>query len=318
MREITQQADMVAPLSSTILITGESGVGKDVLARYIHSRSLRSASAMISVNCGAMPETLFESEFFGYEKGAFTGADTTKRGLLEAADGSTLFLDEIGEMPQALQVKLLRFLESGWFRRVGGTRDLFADTRIITATNKDLRNAISEKSFRADLFFRLNVIDLHIPPLRERRDDMVVLIDYFLEFYRAQFQKPDLYFTDAARRKLTAYEYPGNVRELKNIIERSAALVFGERIEDDQIVFMSGGSRRNGDLLPENASSGDFPSIGAGDCDFSPEDKIATLEELERRYIQTILALTKNNRERAANLLGISERTLYRRLNEYE
>ena len=185
MRQIIEQAEAVAALNSTVLITGESGTGKDVLARFIHNRSPRRAAAMVSVNCGAMPEPLFESEFFGYEKGAFTGAVASKRGLLEVADGSTLFLDEIGETPPALQVKLLRFLESGQFRRVGSVRDLYADARIIAATNQELTTAIRENRFRADLFYRLNVIELHIPPLRSRSADLFALIDYFLELFRA-------------------------------------------------------------------------------------------------------------------------------------
>ena len=317
MREITRQADSVAPLSSTILITGESGTGKDVLARYIHITGSRGGSPMISVNCGAMPETLFESEFFGYEKGAFTGADATKRGLLEAADGSTLFLDEIGEMPLTLQVKLLRFLESGWFRRVGGTRDLFADARIISATNRDLTEAVRDGTFRADLYYRLNVIELNVPPLRDRDDDLAALIDYFLDIYRAQFQRPELSFTDVARQKLTAYQYPGNIRELKNIVERAAALATGNKIEDGQIVFPHGEATRKDILTPDNPVN---DVIAAGPVDFylSSGAKITTLEDLERRYIHTVLAFAKNNRERAANLLGISERTLYRRLRDSE
>lgn len=319
MREIVEQAEAIAPLASTVLITGESGTGKDVLVRYIHNRSPRSASAMVSVNCGAMPETLFESEFFGYEKGAFTGAEQTKHGLLEAADGSTLFLDEIGEMPLALQVKLLRFLESGEFRRVGGTRELFADARIIAATNRDLTEAVHENRFRSDLYFRLNVIEFRVPPLRERPEDLAALIDYFLESYRAQFEKPNLRLTEAARRKLAAYEYPGNVRELKNIVERVAALTSGDAIEEANIFFQRYAPKPAGKAAAKLSGNGTLPlTFNLENFDFPVGETVVKLEELERRYILSVLTLAKGNRERAADLLGISERTLYRRLRDYE
>ncbi len=237
MRSLVEQADAVAGLNSTVLITGESGTGKDVLARYIHRKSRRAKASMVSVNCGAMPESLFESEFFGYERGAFTGAAQTKRGLIEVADGSTLFLDEIGEMPPALQVKLLRFLENGEFRRIGSTRDLFSDARLIAATNQELTEAIRENRFRSDLFYRLNVISLHLPPLRERREDITALIRYFLDFYRLRFRKPNLHFSESARQMLESYDFPGNVRELKNIIERASILAADDAIEIEHLHF---------------------------------------------------------------------------------
>lgn len=317
MRELLEQVEAVARLNSTVLITGESGTGKDVMARYIHRRSPRAKSPVVSVNCGALPENLFESEFFGYEKGAFSGAVQTKRGLIEVADGSTLFLDEIGEMPLNLQVKLLRFLESGEFRRVGGTRNLFADTRLIAATNLDLTTAIRENRFRADLFYRLNVIELRIPPLRERRDDLKVLIDFYLEYYRAQFRKPSLDFTVPAREKLENYDFPGNVRELKNIIERAAALSSGNDIESDQIYFQKSASTAAKEAVLAEQTEAKSPNF-ALDADFSNDDSVVRLDDLERRYILSILRYAKGNRERAAALLGISERTLYRRLRDYE
>ncbi len=315
MRQITEQAEAVAQLNSTVLITGESGTGKDVLARFIHYRSQRAASAMVSINCGAMPETLFESEFFGYEKGAFTGATATKRGLMEAADGSTLFLDEIGELPPALQVKLLRFLESGQFRRVGSLRDLYSDTRVIAATNRDLTSAIREDRFRADLFYRLNVIELHIPPLRDRPEDLSVLIDDFLELFRVQFAKPNLQLTATARQKLLEYHYPGNIRELKNIVERAAALTSGETIEEAHIFFQTAPSADESALKNPDEN---FSPINIVNFDLLDGKLIIRLEELERRYILSILGFSEGNRERAAALLGISERTLYRRLRDYE
>lgn len=315
MQRVFNQAKSVAQLSSTILITGESGTGKDVLARFIHQNSLKSKANIISVNCGAMPENLFESEFFGYEKGAFTGAATTKRGLLEAAVGSTLFLDEIGEMPINLQVKLLRFLESGEFRRVGATRDLFANTRIIAATNQNLAQAIDENRFRSDLFYRLNVIEFHIPPLRERREDLNALIDYYLDSYRTQFNRDNLILSNQAQQKLIEYNYPGNIRELKNIIERAVALSFGEIIEDTDIIFQSAPviirsnipNEKQNEIFSILNSSGNIES-----------EKIIPLAEIERKYIFSVLKYAKGNREFAAELLGISERTLYRRIQEYQ
>jgi transcriptional regulator with PAS, ATPase and Fis domain len=316
MRALIEQAETVAGLNSTVLLTGESGTGKDVLARYIHRRSRRAKAAMVSVNCGAMPETLFESEFFGYERGAFSGASQTKRGLIEVADGSTLFLDEIGEMPSALQVKLLRFLENGEFRRIGSTRDLFSDARLIAATNQDLTEAIRENRFRSDLYYRLNVIHLHLPPLRERREDIAPLIRYFLDFYRLQFRKPNLHFAASALEKLESYNFPGNVRELKHIIERASILAADGAIEVEHLHFQK--SSETGETAKSFAADNLFLPDQFFDGDNLTDKSVIELEELERRYILSVLNHTKGNRERAATLLGISERTLYRRLRDYE
>src|SRR5437762_8278987 len=239
MAAVVAQAETAARTDSTILLTGESGTGKDVLARFIHSKSARQSMPMLTVNCGAFPETLFESEFFGYERGAFTGASSLRRGLLEAADGSTLFLDEIGDMPLVMQVKLLHFLEQGRFRRVGSTRDQIADVRIIAATNRDLSAEVERQRFRADLFYRLNVVSLQVPPLRERRDDIPRFIDYFLNIYRQRFNRPRLEIASEARQLLQSHSWPGNVRELRNCLERAAALSQGDMIEASQILLGS-------------------------------------------------------------------------------
>ncbi|HEX8922156.1 MAG TPA: sigma-54 dependent transcriptional regulator, partial [Pyrinomonadaceae bacterium] len=231
MRGVVELAESAARLDSTVIITGESGTGKDVLARFIHSRSARGDSPLITINCGALPEALFESEFFGHEKGAFTGASSLKRGLIEAADGSSLFLDEVGEMPLPIQVKLLHFLEQGRFRRVGSTRDQTVDVRVIAATNRHLPQDVREGRFRADLFYRLNVISLHIPPLRERPEDISELIDYFLALYRQRFNRPALDLTAEARHLLETFSWPGNVRELRNTLERATALSTTDIIE---------------------------------------------------------------------------------------
>jgi DNA-binding NtrC family response regulator len=299
MEGLVALAETAARSDSTVIITGESGTGKDVLARFIHSRSARAASPMLSVNCAALPETLFESEFFGHERGAFTGATATKRGLIEAADGSTLFLDEVGEMPLQTQVKLLQFLEEGRFRRVGSTRDREADVRVIAATNRNLAEDVAAGRFRADLFYRLNVISLHVPPLRQRREDVPALAEHFLAAFRERFNRPALALSEEARQRLASYDWPGNVRELRNCLERAAALAASDLIEAEQV-------------LPHAAAR---TSEGkAATADGAPP---ATLDELERQHILRVLEDAGGNRERAAAILGISARTLYRKLREY-
>jgi DNA-binding NtrC family response regulator len=307
-------AETAARSDSTVILTGESGTGKDVLARFIHARSLRADSPMIPVNCAALPESLFESEFFGHERGAFTGATTTKRGLIEAADGSTLFLDEVGEMPAQTQVKLLRFLEEGTYRRVGATRDRSADVRVIAATNRNLAEDVTAGRFRADLFYRLNVISLHVPPLRQRPEDIPALAEHFLALFRERFNRPALGLSEEARRRLAAYPWPGNVRELRNALERAAALASADTIEADQILPHASSDAGTPDPATRSTAHTDADSSGADGRPTAP----ATLEELERRHILAVLEQAGGNRERAAALLGISARTLYRKLREYE
>jgi transcriptional regulator with PAS, ATPase and Fis domain len=263
---------------------------------------------MIRVNCGALPEQLFESEFFGHEKGAFTGATVLKRGLIEAADGSTLFLDEIGELPQPMQVKLLHFLEQGRFRRVGSTRDRSADVRVIAATNRRLAEDVQEGRFRADLFYRLNVISLHVPPLRERREDIPALLDHFLGVYRERFNRPGLALSAEARRRVAAHDWPGNVRELRNALERASALSPSDVLEAEQIV--PDGGHASAANPANTAASSDARHA-------TPDAPQLRLEDLERRHILHVLEETGGNRERAAAVLGISARTLYRKLREY-
>jgi DNA-binding NtrC family response regulator len=306
MAALVSQAEAAARTDSTILLTGESGTGKDVLARFIHSKSDRHALPMITVNCGALPETLFESEFFGHERGAFTGATSLRRGLLEAADGSTLFLDEIGDLPLPMQVKLLHFLEQSRFRRVGSTRDQTAEVRVIAATNRNLTDEVDRQRFRADLFYRLNVVPLHVPPLRERREDIPKLIDYFLDIYRQRFNRPQLNLSNEARAQLQTYAWPGNVRELRNCLERAAALSTSDTIAVSQIPIL--GAQAGG------VSVGRTGQGVAATIQSAPR----TLEELEREHILGVLNQSEGNRERAAAILGISSRTLYRKLREYE
>jgi transcriptional regulator with PAS, ATPase and Fis domain len=303
MRGLVELAEAAAQLDSTVIITGESGTGKDVLARFIHARSARHELPLITVNCGALPESLFESEFFGHEKGAFTGASTTKRGLIEAADGSTLFLDEVGELPLSMQVKLLHFLEQGRYRRVGSTRDQIADVRVIAATNRHLQQDVKQGRFRADLFYRLNVVSLHIPPLRQRPDDAPALVENFLALYRQRFNRPGLALSREARQRLEGYSWPGNVRELRNCLERAAALSTTDTIEAEQLMLPDEGAGIEGEQESASTSSSEQPS---------------TLYDLERQHILRVLSETNGNRERAAAILGISARTLYRKLREYE
>ncbi len=306
MAALVAQAETAARSDSTVLLTGESGTGKDVLARLIHSKSTRQSMPMITVNCGALPETLFESEFFGHERGAFTGASSLRRGLLEASDGSTLFLDEIGDMPLVMQVKLLHFLEQGRFRRVGSTRDQNADVRMIAATNRNLPQEVKRQRFRADLFYRLNVVSLHVPPLRERPEDIPALIDFFLNLYRKRFVRPNLDLSTEARQRLYSYAWPGNVRELRNCLERAAAISPSDTIETNQIPSLS-------------SESGGVAVRGAAQVTAAvPQSAAVTLEELEREHILRVLNDSDGNRERAAAILGISSRTLYRKLREYE
>src|SRR3989440_9163284 len=302
MAALVAQAETAARTDSTVLLTGESGSGKDVLARHIHSQSGLDSAPMITVNCGALPENLFESEFFGHERGAFTGASSLRRGLLEAADGSSLFLDEIGDMPLLMQVKLLHFLEQGRFRRVGSTRDQNADVRIIAATNRNLPQEVERQRFRADLFYRLNVVSFHVPPLRERPEDVPALIDYFLEIYRKRFVRPKLDLSAEARERLQEYPWPGNVSEVRNFLERAAAISTNDIIDTTQIPF------------PRTSQSGTVGTAAAAATQAAP----LTLDEVEREHILRVLKTSEGNRERAAAILGISSRTLYRKIREYE
>ncbi len=298
MQQVFTQAKTVAKLDTTIFITGESGTGKDVLARWIHSHSLRGDLPLVAINCGALPENLFESEFFGHEKGSFTGANVQKIGLVEAADGSTLFLDEIGEMPLPMQVKLLHFLENGSFRRVGAVRDRQSDVRVIAATNKKPEEEVKAGNFRADLFYRLNVISFYLPPLRERREDIFALIEFFLEKLRVQFNRPNLKLSETAKSKLENHPWHGNVRELKNTMERATALSPTDSIEEIYGLY-------NESLITNSQL-------------IIPESEPVKIAELEKLHILKILNQVSGHRERAASMLGITSRTLYRKLNEYD
>jgi two-component system response regulator PilR (NtrC family) len=300
MRAIFELIQTVAPQTSRVLITGESGTGKELVARAIHENSLRAQEPFITINCGAFPETLLESELFGYMKGAFTGATENRQGLFRAAHGGTLFMDEIGNMSLTMQVKLYRVLQEGKIRPIGSTEESDVDVRIIAATNKDFEKEIAEGRFREDLYYRLSVIPIQLPPLRDRREDIPHLARHFLEKFRKVMEKPIEGISPEAMRRLEYYDWPGNVRELENTMERAVALeTQGEvslRVLPDKIAGYSGGNALTG----ENGASA-FPADGV---DFEKE-----LAETERRYLQAALEKTHGVRTQAADLLKISYRS---------
>ena len=294
--EVLELAETVSPTDSTVLITGESGTGKEILARYIHNLSDRGTGPFISINCGALPENLLESELFGHVKGSFTGAVRDKEGLLAAARGGTFFLDEIGEMSPALQVKLLRAIQEREIVPVGSTRTADIDVRIIAATNRDLEQEIRKGTFRSDLYYRLNVITLHLPPLRDRVDDVALLTDHFLDRLGGEDGAPAV--EEDVLDRLKAYDWPGNVRELENALERAAVLAGGGPIKPEH--------------LPARILE---PAPRALVSEKPPENP--TLEVIERAYVLWVLQAEGGNKARAAEVLGIDPSTLYRKLNRY-
>ena len=307
----------VAKTKAPVLLLGESGTGKELLAKYIHQKSSRREGPFIAINCAALPETLLESELFGYEKGAFSGANFRKKGKVELADQGTLFLDEIAEMSLHLQSKLLRVLQEGEVDRLGGYHPVKVDFRLISATNKQLEKEISENKFRSDLFYRINVITVKIPPLRERRNDVKFLANYFLEKFSREYGKTFKGFTEKAQKFLMNYPFPGNVRELKNMVERAVITCKEEYLDVKDLTnpleeSLSGEEFRAFSKIeePEKVSE-----IGIN-FDIS-NFEIKPLEEMEREAILKALKLTKGNKSRAAELLGITVRTLRNKLNEY-
>ncbi|MBX2987207.1 MAG: sigma-54-dependent Fis family transcriptional regulator [Bdellovibrionaceae bacterium] len=297
MTEIFDLLERVAPAQSNVLITGESGTGKEVIARTLHQMSPRSARPFVAVNCTAIPETLLESELFGHAKGAFTGADRRKPGLFEEAQGGTLFLDEIGDMPPALQAKLLRVLQERRIRPLGETKDLDIDVRVIAATHKNLKKGIQEGIFREDLYYRLNVIPLPVPPLRHRKEDIPLLAQAFVEKYAALNKSNTRGFTPVALHLLMEQSWPGNVRELENLVERMVVMSRKTLLDESDIP------------APESAAVEDFYGHMTQD--------LPSLEDLERRYMQFVLLKTGGKKDRASQILGINRRTLYRKEREY-
>ena len=307
MRSMLEMAKKAAEADrTTILILGESGTGKGVLARAIHYASPRAQMPLLELNCAALPETLLESELFGYEPGAFTDARRRKEGLLERAHGGTLFLDEIGNMSAAVQAKLLRVLEEGTFMRLGGTRAITVNVRLIAATNTDLRSAITKGQFREDLYYRLNVVPLTIPPLRERREDILPLALEMIQIYNRELHKAFTGFTPAAAELLQSYPWPGNIRELRNVIERTMILAPDGDID---ATFLPEEIREHhgAETEPAAESTLDVSPIG---------QQFVSLREYEDEYIQQVLAATGNNKTQAAHVLGIHPTSLLRRLKK--
>jgi DNA-binding NtrC family response regulator len=296
MQVVFEMIARIARTDITVLIQGESGTGKELVAAAIHEASGRSRRPFVVVNCGAIPESLLESELFGHVRGAFTGAITNKKGLFEEAHMGTIFLDEIGELPQQLQVKLLRFLQDNVIRKVGGNANLQLDVRVLAAANRDLEEMAAQGRFRSDLYYRLNVIRLDLPPLRERRDDLLVLARHFLRKYSARMRKPERELSTEAREKILSYSWPGNVRELENAMERAVALSLGTVIGLEE--------------LPDNLRQ--HPRVS------SAKNARPTLKEMEQRYILETVERCGNNYDEAARVLGIGRTTLWRKLKEYQ
>jgi len=294
--EILDTVSRVAPSDASVLITGESGTGKEVIADMIQRLSARADKPFVKVNCAALHEQLLESELFGHERGAFTGAHDQRRGRFELADTGTLFLDEIGDMAPTTQAKILRVLQSGTFERLGGIETLSVDVRIVAATNHELKQAIEKGAFRKDLFFRLSVVPIHLPPLRERREEIPVFAEHFLEAYSRKNRRDIHSYSLQAMQALLHYDWPGNVRELENAVERAVILTLGDTITPD--------------VLPEHIR-------GAGAAQTADGEQLTMLEQAERDLIVQVMLACDGNRTRAAEQLGMSRRSLYNKLKRY-
>jgi two-component system response regulator PilR (NtrC family) len=308
MLEVFRMVESVCRTNSTILISGESGTGKELVARAIHAQSLRREHPFVAVNCGALPETLLESELFGHLRGAFTGADSNKKGLIEVADKGTVFLDEIGEMSSTMQVKLLRVLQERVYRKLGGTDEVPANIRVIAATNRDLAAMVGEGGFREDLYYRLNVIPIRLPALRERADDVPLIAEHFLAKFTREMGKPVQGFTSDASAALMTYPWPGNVRELENVVERAVALETSDRIQTETL----GDHLREGRPATMSHKRGEGPLPAAG---FNLEQH---LQEIERTHIERALKQAGGIQVRAADLLGLSFRQFRYLVKKYQ
>lgn len=298
MLELYKETALVAPTLSTVLILGESGTGKELIARAVHENSPHAKGKFVAVNCGALTESLLESELFGYVRGAFTGAQTDRRGLWEEADGGTLFLDEIGEISLAMQVKLLRALQEHEIRRVGSNVNQKVNARIVAATNRNLEREVEKGSFREDLFYRLSVFELNVPPLRERKGDIPLLANRFLQSVSAKVNRQNLRFSDETLKKLSVYEWRGNVRELEAVVESAALRVRGQEILPQDLP-----AKLNSEQINQAAARFSWQELYAD---------LPSLDELEKRYLLHVLESTGGNRTRTAEILVVDRRTLYR------
>jgi two-component system response regulator HydG len=307
MERLVELLALVAPSEATVLITGESGTGKGLVARAIHANSRRSRGPLVEVNCAAIPENLMETELFGHDKGAFTGADKARRGRFAQADGGTIFLDEVGELPLSMQAKLLRVLQDGQIQRVGSDEPIAVNVRILAATNRDLKRMTEEGSFREDLFYRLNVVAVEVPPLRQRKEDIPLLVDHFLRTFAEKNKRAVRGITPRAMDLLLKYDWPGNVRELENVMERAVILLRGEYLTEVE--------------LPLHLQRPEPSDSSASETEASPHDAALfpslTLAEMERRLIEKVLEETGGNKSEAARRLGITRRTLKLKLKKY-
>ncbi len=298
MKSLKETISQIATVDCNVLIYGETGTGKELVARSIHNLSNRSKNRFMAINCAAFTEELLANELFGHEKGAFTGAATSKKGLLEVADGGTFFLDEIGDMPLSMQAKLLRVLEERTLIKIGGTDEVTIDLRILAATNKDLKKEVETGNFRKDLFYRLNVINLQIPPLLERKEDIALLSYYFLSQHNRSMKKSVENISDEVIQILENYEFPGNVRELENIVERAVVMCEGNVISENHLPS----DLRTKSVLVRKVSDGDW----------------LTLSDHEKEYIEKVLNHTSGNKTQASKVLGIDRVSLWRKLNRYQ
>ncbi len=325
MQEIYKMIGQVAPSDITVLLRGESGTGKELISRAIYHHSLRSNQPFLPVNCAAIPDTLLESELFGHEKGAFTGAISRRIGKLEQSQGGTIFLDEIGDMSLSTQAKLLRVLQEKSFERLGGMETIKVDVRFIVATNKILEEAISNEKFREDLYYRLNVVSITIPPLRERNEDITELVSYFLKKFNRELKKRIVGITPSAMEKITSYGWPGNVRQLENVLKRALVLCQGEWILEDQLLFEKGGepsTAKASEGVPMKVSKRSmedlldilFEELSKSPVASQDQDMLSTLE---RGLILRALQKTKGNQLKAATLLGIHRSTLRSKMERY-
>lgn len=308
MQAVRRLIDTVAPTDASVMILGETGTGKELIARNLHDKSRRAGHSFIPVNCGALPENLVESELFGHRKGAFTGADTHRKGLFEVANGGTLFLDEVGELNKSVQVKLLRFLESGEIRRVGENDPFRVDVRVLCATNRDLREMIASDLFREDLFFRLNTFEIHLPALRERKADIPLLAQHMLRRFASRRNGVEPVLTPEAIETLMAHEWQGNIRELANAIERATILSGGGPIRQEHLPTQ----------VPARRFAGGSPPSSPAGPHFQIPEGNPTLRDIEMKYIQVILEKHHGNKPAASKELGISLKTLYNKINQLQ
>jgi len=317
MKRVYEMIENVAPQDVTVLVRGESGTGKELVAREIHERSARHGKPFVSINCAAIPESLLESELFGHERGAFTGAVAAKPGRFEMANGGTIFLDEIGDMPLTLQAKLLRVLQQREFDRVGGTRPIKVDIRVLAATNQSLETAVAGGAFREDLFFRLNVIPIFLPPLRDRIDDIPLLTGYFVERFRAEFGKRLTGVDEGVTKCFVQYAWPGNVREMENALQRAVVLASGPVIQiadlPDALQDLAGGAGGKAQAPMPAGAEDEY----LGNFDVPLAHKVAAImDRIERRAIELALAKTGGRREETADLLGLSRKSLYNKMQK--